>query len=239
MIGPLVRLLGLGERELVAFTGAGGKSTLMLNLADELVGAGKRVLVTTTTKMGRDQIDRLPVVCRSDLRKVVTAAVAANSIVGLATGGDAHKATGPPPEVLDALYRSVPVDFMLVEADGARGRSLKAPGPHEPVVPTEATTVVVLMGIDAVGGRIADVAHRPEQAAALTGLSVNDRLEVGHCVTVLTHPAGGLKGIPPSARVVVALTKTGTSALAKTAAEIVDGLGSCDRVSRIVLMNSG
>ncbi len=32
---------GLANRELVAFTGAGGKSTLMLRLADELVGIGK------------------------------------------------------------------------------------------------------------------------------------------------------------------------------------------------------
>ncbi|MDH3261376.1 MAG: selenium cofactor biosynthesis protein YqeC [Acidimicrobiia bacterium] len=239
MTGSLVRMLGLGTRELVAFTGAGGKSTLMLALGVELAGAGEHVLVTTTTKMGRAQLDGLPAVCRSEDRDAVTAAVAANSLVALATGGDDHKATGPPPGVIDALFRSVPVDYLLVEADGAHGRSLKAPGPHEPVIPAEATTVVVLMGVGAVGGRIADVAHRPEQVVILTGLGVRDTLEVDHCVTVLTHPQGGLKGIPPGARVVVALTETGTPAAEEAATQIVERLGLCERISRVVMVEDG
>ncbi len=40
---------------------------------------------------------------------------------------------------------------MLVEADGARGRSLKAPAAHEPAIPSFANQVVVLCAIDAVG----------------------------------------------------------------------------------------
>jgi molybdenum cofactor cytidylyltransferase len=234
----LARILGLGERELVAFTGAGGKSTLMLRLGDELAGSGKRVLVTTTTKMGRDQIEGLPAVCRSDEIGAVTAALISDSFVALATGGDDHKATGPLPGVIDTLFGTVPVDYLLVEADGARGLSLKAPGPHEPVIPTKATTVVVLMGVDAVGGRLADVAHRPEPAAALTGLGMSDRLEVEHCVTVLTHPEGGLKGVPPGTRVVVALTKTGMPRGDHAARQIVERLGSCERISRVVVVQA-
>ncbi len=71
--------------------------------------------------------------------------------------------------------------------------------------------MVVLIGIDAVGGRIAQVAHRPERAAALTGLDVGDTLEVQHCVAVLTHRSGGLQGVPPGARVVVAINKVSTA----------------------------
>jgi len=236
MNGSLARLLGIGERELVAFTGAGGKSTLMLSLGSELAAAGNRVLVTTTTKMGRSQLDGVVAVCRSDDPSDVAAAIASNRFVALVTGGDDHKATGPPPGVIDRMYRAAPVEYLLVEADGAHGRSLKAPGPHEPVIPAVATTVVVMMGVDAVGGRLADIAHRPERAALLTGLEVSDRLETEHCVAVLTHPEGGLKGVPPGARVVVALTKTGTPAADRTAALIVKRLGSTERISRVVVV---
>lgn len=236
MTEPLARRLGLGARELVAFTGAGGKSTLMLALAAELAGTGKRVLVTTTTKMGRDQLTSVPEVCRHQDLPAVTKAVRSNPFVALITGGDDHKATGPPPETVDVLYRAAPVDYLLVEADGAHGRSLKAPGPHEPVIPSETTTVVVMMGVDAVGGRIADVAHRPEQAAALTGLEVTDRLDARACVEVVTHREGGLKGVPPAARVVIGLTRSGAPGADRTAQWIADHLGTSKRVSRVVVI---
>ena len=236
MNDPVARMLGLGTRELVAFTGAGGKSTLMMRLGYELAGSGRRVLVTTTTKMGSEQFDGLPAVCRSHEESAVRAATASPFLVGLVTGGDDHKATGPPPEVVDRLFAMVPVDYLLVEADGARGLSLKAPGSHEPVIPAKTTTVVVLMGVDAVGGRIVDVAHRPAQAAALTGLGIGDRLAVEDCVTVLTHEHGGLQGVPEEARVVVALTKTGTPSADRAAAQIAARLSAHHRISRVVIV---
>ena len=236
MTEPVARMLGLDTRELVAFTGAGGKSTLMMRLGDELARAGRRVLVTTTTKMGREQFEGLPAVCRSHEPSVVQAATASHYLVGLVTGGDDHKATGPPPGVVDGLFAAVSIDYLLVEADGAHGLSLKAPGPHEPVIPAATTTVVVLMGVDAVGGRIVDVAHRPEQAAALTGLGIGDRLAVEDCVAVLTHEHGGLQGVPGNARVVVALTKTGTSSADRVAAQIAERLSAHQRISRVVIV---
>ena len=235
MTAPLIERLGLREREFAAFVGAGGKSTVMLALAGELAEAGKRVVVTTTTKMGHGQIHGLPAVCRDPDVEALSEAVAFNSPVALATGGDDHKVTGPPPEVLDGLYQAVPLDYLLVEADGARGRSLKVPAAHEPVIPAEATMVVVLMGVDAVGGRICDVAHRPEQTAALTGLRVTDRLGVSDCVAVLTNPDGGLKGVPESARVVVALTKTYVPGGERSAAQISAALASSERVAAVIV----
>ena len=233
---PVARRLGLGARELVAFTGAGGKSTLMMRLGYELANAGRRVLVTTTTKMGIEQFEGLPAVCRNYDPSAVRAATDSHFLVGLVTGGDLHKATGPAPEVVDGLFAAVPVDYLLVEADGAHGLSLKAPGPHEPVIPAATTTVVVLMGVDAVGGRIVDVAHRPAPAAALTGLGISDRLTVEHCVMVLTHEHGGLQGVPGNARVVVALTKTGTASADRVAAHITERLSAHQRISRVVIV---
>ena len=43
--------LGILEKEIVSIYGAGGKSTLLHLLAEELSGSGRKVVVTTTTKV--------------------------------------------------------------------------------------------------------------------------------------------------------------------------------------------
>lgn len=203
--------LGVRPRELIALVGGGGKSTLMFRLGAELAAGGRRVVLTTTTKMGRYQIDAVPNVCES-----IDCTLAVQPHPGpimLVTGGDSHKVTGPLPEELDTLACHPLIDFVVVEADGAHGRPLKAPAAHEPVVPSTATMVVIAMGIDAVGGRLMDVAHRVERAVAFTGFAGDRVLTAEDCAIVLSHPDGALREVPAGARVVVALTKvTGESA---------------------------
>ena len=46
--------------DVVAFIGAGGKTSLMVSLGYELAEAGWRVLATTTTKLSTDQLDLFP-----------------------------------------------------------------------------------------------------------------------------------------------------------------------------------
>ena len=49
MTVALAEQLGLGDRELVAFVGAGGKSTMLFGLGDELAaGGGGGIDVTTS-----------------------------------------------------------------------------------------------------------------------------------------------------------------------------------------------
>lgn len=235
MSQSLAGALALGERELVAITGAGGKSTFMLALARQLAEDGKRVLVTTTTKMGPAQVADLPYVCEKADPDMIDRALESYGLCALITGRDDRKVTGPAPDVIDGLYLTTAVDYLLVEADGARGRSLKAPAAHEPMIPATATLVVVLMGVDAVGGHIADVAHRPPQAALLTGKGIDERLTIDDCVTVLTHPQGGLQGVPAAARVVMALTKTDTREGAETAERLARSLVSHPRISQVVV----
>jgi probable selenium-dependent hydroxylase accessory protein YqeC len=228
--------LGVGTRELVAIVGAGGKSTLLFSLGDELATAGSRVVLTTTTKLGAEQAASVPAVCRSVDPEVVDRALTGPGPVMVVTGGDDHKVTGPPPTTVDALFTDVALDYVIVEADGARRRAFKAPDEHEPVIPALSTVVVVVMGADAIGGVISEVCHRPVRVAALAGVTVRDRVDPHVCAAVLGHPAGGLKGVPAGARMVVAITKV-TPGRAGTAAEIDRLLSGHDRIDRIVRLD--
>jgi molybdenum cofactor cytidylyltransferase len=230
----LVEELGLGARELVAFTGGGGKTTLLLELSRQLADRGERVLATTTTELGLDQTEGVNVVWSLDPFQLESA-LDSSGTVFLLSESDDRKVRGYEPEIVDELFAESSAAYVLVEADGSRGRPLKAPADHEPVIPAAASTVVVVMGIDAVGRTLFEAAHRPATAAALTGLAVSDLITAEAAATVLTHADGGLRGIPATARVVIALTKVGAGS--EAVAERIAGLvARHQRVDRVVVV---
>ncbi|MGW8318104.1 MAG: selenium cofactor biosynthesis protein YqeC [Candidatus Promineifilaceae bacterium] len=194
--------------QLVAFVGAGGKTSLMFALAQALSG---RVVVTTTTRIFAAQMKRAPAVCylqgeEDDLPDLgqMLSHHGICLVVGQVVG---DKALGVPAELPARLLARPDIDHVLVEADGARMLSCKAPAAHEPVIPIGATLVVAVAGIDAVGGRISDVAHRPERVSALTGLDPQARMTTEALATLLLHPEGGLKDVPDAAEFAVFLNK--------------------------------
>ncbi len=233
---PLAEQFGLGRTELVAFVGAGGKSSLLLGLGAELSVPANRVVITTTTKMGTDQIPGWAKVCRTD--GDVSAALERGEPVFLVGDIADEKVTGVAPEVADRVFATAGVDYLLAEADGARGRSFKAPAPHEPVIPAAATLVVVVAGIDAIGRTIAEVAHRPERVAALTGRRPDDVVRPADMAHVLSDPQGGRRGVPAGARVVVALTKVSPGSDADAAAAIADRLKTDPNIDRVVTIDA-
>lgn len=222
----------VGGRELVSFTGGGGKTTLLFSLAAELDERGGRVIGTTTTKLGADQVGRHRVLWSADPAEI-EAGLDGDGPLYVLRSGDDRKVTGYEPEVVDELFADSSATHVLVEADGARGRPLKAPAEHEPVIPGTTTLVVVVMGMDAIGRSLFEVAHRPPEAAALTGLTEWATVTPAVAARVLTHPDGGLKGVPATSRVVVALTKVDPDS-GGTVDELEAALADHDRIERVV-----
>lgn len=238
--------LGIGARpELVALVGGGGKTSLMVALAHSLPG---RVLATTTTRIGSDQATGWPHVTLAAAGSAaeIERLLAAHGRC-LVTSQPVHdKLSGVPPDLPGQWLATAVADVVIVEADGARGLPFKAPAAHEPVIPPDATLVVVLAGIDAVGGRLADVAHRPEQVAALlnerhdaAGVTADHRLTVADVAGVLVHPAGGLKGVPDGARAAVWINKVATAEQLATARRLAHALLAEPRIERVVLGATG
>ncbi len=229
--------LELGEHELISLVGGGGKSTLLLGAGRVLATAGKKVVLTTTTKLGSNQLEEVPRVCwlggPAAVGDVAAALDGAGPVMAVARK-DRHRVIGPAPDLVDAVYRDSGAEYVIVEADGARRRPTKAPADYEPVIPRYSTIVVIVMGIDAVGRTIEDAALRPDRYAALVGAAVTDRVRPVDCATVLGHPDGGLKGISTRARAVVALTKVGPGDTGDAAARISELLAGHDRIERVL-----
>lgn len=145
-----------------AVIGGGGKTTLLRTLGEELA-EHHTVLLCTTTK-----IFPFP-----DLPCARTAAEldALRPSHRLLCAGTDVPGTGKlaAPETPMALLAER-FDYVLVEADGAARRPLKAHAPHEPVIPPEAVQTICVVGASGFGQPISEAAHRPERYAFLAGV---------------------------------------------------------------------
>jgi probable selenium-dependent hydroxylase accessory protein YqeC len=231
--GRLSESVGLETRELVAIVGAGGKTTILRALGTELASAGHKVILTTTTKMAPEQMSES--VIWSDEPTEVERSLTPGTALFVLAGETHNRVTGPPPESIDRLFSSTTVDHIIVEADGARTKSIKAPSDHEPPIPSTSTTVIVVVGADALGQQFESVAHRLDRIGALTGANGDDVVTPNAVAEILLHPKGGLKGVPDAARVVMAISKVDPSSEA-AATELADLLERHPRTDRAVLL---
>lgn len=210
------------DGRVIALVGAGGKTSLAWRITRRLLDLGERVLFTTTTHC------LLPAEGAFDLNLIEPEAEVAAAALNRATWRSAFAAsaiTGPfegdragwmPTQPLKArgfaasdieAFQGLGVR-LVVEADGAQGRWIKAPGAHEPVIPACADVVICVAGIDAIGHTLdATIAHRPERISVLTGLGVGDPISEAAVARLLTAENGGRKAIPNGARAIAALTR--------------------------------
>lgn len=153
-------------RGVSALIGGGGKTTLLETLAEELRARGRVVLCTSTHIRVPE---RWPVV--TDGADALRAALSRYGAVCAGTPAEQGKLTASPVPFAEL---AVLADYVLVEADGARGLPLKAHAPHEPVIPANAQRVVLVLGVDGFGRPIREVCHRFERWAELAGAAADE-----------------------------------------------------------------
>lgn len=178
MAATLTEAFDLNSNGVISLIGGGGKTSLMFGLAHHLAGLGKRVISTTTTKIFypteaqadqtlikpfsgsfldevKKRLDRSPHLC-----------------IGSAFEPDKNKVFGFDPDIIDTIRQADLADWILVEADGARRKPIKASADHEPVLPECSSHIILVTGLDAVGMPLdKDHVHRPEIFCANTGLA--------------------------------------------------------------------
>jgi probable selenium-dependent hydroxylase accessory protein YqeC len=168
----LVDALSVRKGDVVSLVGAGGKTTVLYALSMELRRRGLSVVATSTTHM------QMPVTAATTPPLVVVeeeenwlAAVKARlarygSVTVIGNRSRKDKLGGLEPVMIDPL-RSL-ADCVVIEADGARGRSLKAPADHEPALAEETSLSVVLVGLDVLGKTLDEKnVHRVEIVKSL------------------------------------------------------------------------
>ena len=174
------------EPGITAIIGSGGKSTLLKTLGLELMRAGGRVLLCTTTHM----FPVAGVPWDGSSRRLGAApwkpgalhvpgctceACAGMSRGSICQAGVLDPETGKlsaPAEPLNELAQRF--DYVLAEADGSNRLPLKAHAAWEPVIPAATANVVWIVGALGLGKPINEAVHRPELFCERCGCELTD-----------------------------------------------------------------
>jgi probable selenium-dependent hydroxylase accessory protein YqeC len=201
--------LGISSGDVAAFVGAGGKSSAILMIADELMEAGMTVLAVPTTKMFVNETEKIgPLVTAEDAGELRAKAEEAlsGSASGIVVGSgllSKNRVGGVGPAVVSSLASLA--DVVLVEADGSRRRPIKGTAEYEPALPDAATFVVAVGNIGAYGMPVDEEhVHRPELFSELTGIGSGQSITARAFALALVQ--GSLGKIPDRARPAALIT---------------------------------
>jgi probable selenium-dependent hydroxylase accessory protein YqeC len=234
---PLRDALLLCDGGVVSLVGAGGKTSLMYRLARELAGDGQTVLTTTTTRIYPPAADQCAVCILAptagQILEQAARRIGRHRHMTAAAGRivESGKLSGLALKEIERLQASRVFDWIIVEADGAGGRPLKAPAGHEPVIPSGSGWLVGVIGLRAIGQPLTDRwVFRPEAFARITGLAPGATVTEEAVAAALTHARGVLTGAPADCRRLAFLNQADTPRRRAAGLRIADLLVRMDGV---------
>jgi len=195
--------LNLKNGGIISLVGAGGKTALMYRLARELSRQGDAVLSTTTTRIYVPNRKQSSIVMVSE--SAAALAMEAKTLLKQSphiSGGRRlipfqNKLKGFPPNAIDSIWQSGIFRWIVVEADGAAGRPVKAPAFHEPVIPQSSRWVIGVVGLAAVGRPLTEKwAFRTQLVSKITGLAPGEPINESAIASLFVNVEGILKNIP-------------------------------------------
>lgn len=218
--------LNIQRGEVVAFTGAGGKTSSLIRLGHELLKDGWRVIGATTTRIAIEELGLIPGavnISGTSLRPAaISRALSQHGFIFLYRDVQNGKVIGLEPALISDLMDAVDSDVTLVEADGARRLPFKAPLPHEPVIPESATLCVPVAGVDVVGMPFdEDHVYNPQAMSAQYGYLFGEKVRYPWVASVLRDRELGLRNVPDQARVIALLNKVPRGATGRNIARLI------------------
>lgn len=162
-IDPLIDISG---KRYVTFVGAGGKTSLIEYLAAGAVQRGKRVAITTTTKIYAKE----PYVLTA--KRGLPERPDMPSYLRIGGSLEGRKLTGVTFDEIDRMGELF--DLVLIEADGSKRLPLKYPAEYEPVIPPCSEMVFVIAGLDGLFCTVREKVFRWELLCDRMGMKADE-----------------------------------------------------------------
>lgn len=186
----LKNLLDLNKSDVISIVGAGGKSTFMYSLAEELRDKS-RVLVTTTTKIympEKEDYDFI-VIGEDNINKC-------NKYNGIYLYGKCvnkeNKIIGLSEENIEGKLSYF--DYILIEADGSKRKPIKGWNDTEPVVIDKTQKTIGIISIEVIGKEINDDnVHRLEKFMDITNSKKYELINIEYLTSLIYHHKGLFK----------------------------------------------
>jgi probable selenium-dependent hydroxylase accessory protein YqeC len=174
---------------------------------------GKKVVTTTTTKIlepaSGETVSLFINLAEEELKHFVHRHLDEYKHITIARERlESGKLKGVSSDLVNDFWSSNEIDYIIIEADGAAGRPVKAPREGEPVIPSSTTLVVAILGVDGVEREVNEEnVFQAERVSKLTGIPIGKKMTDEAMAVLMTHPEGIFKGAPSSSRVIAFLNK--------------------------------
>lgn len=174
----------------ISVIGSGGKTTFLRHLSGRLAGT---VVLTTSTRIF--PFPDMPLVTvgassapedRERVLRELRCALACSRVACLGRPLASGKLAAPTPVVSFGDLLRV-ADTVLVEADGAAGKPLKAHRPWEPVIPACSELTLCVVGASGIGKPAPEVCHCPDLFCALAGTRPDQPVSEAAIATALNR----------------------------------------------------
>lgn len=211
-IASLLNLIDYSGFNMIACIGGGGKTTTISVLANLMAAHGERVLVTTTTKMW----PQLPGANEARLIKDIEMFQAwlkaeKNQLEFLGHSINSQgKLIGVPIQWIEQYQQQLAesFDYIFIEADGSKNKSVKWPLPGEPLVPSNADAVIGVVGLDIIGKILSeDSVHRADSFSLQLDLPLGNNIGWSTLAKYINHPEGLFSGVSKQTPLILLLNK--------------------------------
>lgn len=213
--------IDMNKKNIISFVGGGGKTSLIYKLGRELKELGKKVIITTTTRMFMPESNVVLTWKKEDIIKmlndenIITVGILCdkndtkyrhnqlNNENKLLKGEEnsLKKINGLPKEIAVSLIELA--DFVIVEADGAKRLPLKVPSEYEPVILEVSNLVVGVCGIDAIGKSIKETCHRSNLVSKFLDTDEEHIINAYDAAKILSSTKGQRKNVKCSYKVII------------------------------------
>ncbi len=205
-IFSLIRDTGV---QVIALLGGGGKSSLLIYMARVCKAQGLRAIFTTTTRMRFSELKNAgPIFHIQALKKGISEEKGPMPQFSLMGHKEGMKAVGISLDEVGEIAKVYPSYKIIVEADGAKGRPIKANLEHEPVVPSNTDLAIGMIGLDCLGRSMEEVAFRSKELARLSGIQESEDIDLKTILDLTNHPEGLFKNVRAGAKKILFLNKS-------------------------------
>lgn len=177
-----------------ALVGAGGKTTVLTKLVEYGLFKGQKTLVTTTTKLYGTQVEQWNPYYGTDFEGGQAYAkdrIHAGKAAAWFSALEGGKAQALSTDTINHIAALNPGWQILVEADGAKEKWLKAPKQQEPVIPKCTSRTIGVINLAMLGQALDhDHVHNLEEVLAILGQEEGALMTPALMAQLILHPHG-------------------------------------------------
>jgi probable selenium-dependent hydroxylase accessory protein YqeC len=185
--------IDLNQKSVITVTGSGGKTTMISQLADQLLVAGKRIVITTTTHIYLPEANNAITILSGSVLAQLKLQYQGIVFAGKSIDSN-NKLQGFSNEEISLILKNPNIDFLIIEGDGSKKLPLKGYASYEPVVPDTTDILISIIGLNALGNVVSEESvHRIDKFEKITGKTSGATIEKQDIVKLILSPNGYFK----------------------------------------------